>query len=244
MKTITLNKIIIVRALNRIYLLILVSISLAAMISSCHEKPSGNDLSPCEANPGNCKSVLEAKDFFLFKLGSFWVYEEETSHERDSMYVIEFNNTEGYDFDVVIKSSLTDYQYHFWPTYYGNISGCHETGPVNKRCLFVNRSKFKFQDHLGEAIVFFINNNVGESISTGSDLNYCPNNHLTFSAKYDSLQISNTYFHHIIRIDQECEFAEGKQPTKYYYSRNIGIVRKELIDSNQIWNLVNYHVIQ
>lgn len=41
---------------------------------------------------GTCRSVLEAKEFFLFKEGSWWVYEEETTHERDSQYVYDYQN--------------------------------------------------------------------------------------------------------------------------------------------------------
>ena len=214
---------------------------------SCHDK-QGSPADPeyCTENPGQCKSVLEAKDYFAFKVGSYWVYEEETSHERDSLYVIQATNDEnGYSFFTYIKSSLTDYEYRYWPSYYGSgISGCNTTGGVFPKCLYVNRSKGKFQNDLGESEVFFINYKIGESISTGTDMDHCPYNHLKFVAQYESYLVANESFENVLRIDQNCEFAEGKQPTKFYYSKNIGIIRKELIDSNQVWNLVNYSIIQ
>lgn len=222
----------------------IIFISITVSLFACKNKVNPNP-PPCEINPGSCKSILEAKDFFVFKIGSYWVYEEETTHQRDSLYVVDYANvTNDYDFDVRIKSSLTEYIYHYWPTYYGNITGCNVNGTVTNRCLYVNRSKYKFQDHLGETIIFYLNYNIGENISTGSDMDYCPDNHLSYAAKYDSIMVGNNFFHNVVRVDQECEFAEGKQPTRFYYSKNIGIIKKEFLDSNQVWNLVNHFVIQ
>ena len=214
-------------------------------VVSCHDKPgipTGN--SYCNQNPSPCKSVLLAKDYFCFKMGSYWVYEEETSHERDSIYVIEYYSDEnGYNFFTYTKSSLTNYEYRFWPTYTGNISGCTQSGTVTKRCLFVNRSKGKFQDDLGESQVFFVNYKVGDHETTGGSWD-CPNNEIQINSILDSFIVQGTTFYDIVSVKQDCEHAEGKQPTKFYYSKNVGIIRKELIDSNQVWNLVNYSVIQ
>ncbi|MES2556448.1 MAG: hypothetical protein V4604_09880 [Bacteroidota bacterium] len=191
-----------------------------------------------------CQSVMEAKDYFCFKMGSFWVYEEETTHERDSMYVILSNNDpDSYGFECQIKSSLTEYEYRYWPVYNQMVSGCNLTLPVGKRCLYVLRGKGKFQDNLGESEVFFVRYKVGDSDYTGGDMFYCPNNKITFGAILDSLVLPNYTFQKTIRIDEDCCFQEGKQPTKFYYTEGIGIVRKELIDSNQVWNLVNYNIV-
>lgn len=220
-------------------------LALLAFLFACHDKPSGSGVSLCESNPGNCKSVLESKDFFLFKVGSYWVYEEETTHERDSMYVTEcINDENGYNFSIRIHSALTDYDYHFWPTFYPNIDGCNQTGTVIKKCLYVNRSKGKFQDNLGDAKAFFINYHEGDILNTGSDMDYCPNGKLIVSEVDSSYLLSNQIFHNVVKIFESCPRHEGFQPVNTYYSKNIGIIRKELLDSNQVWNLVNHYVIQ
>ncbi|MES2556447.1 MAG: hypothetical protein V4604_09875 [Bacteroidota bacterium] len=205
---------------------------------SCKDKdpkPGG----PCTT----CQSVTEAKDYFYFKMGSFWVYEEETTHERDSMYVTaSANDIDSYNFDVSIKSALTDYEYHYWPVYNQVSNSCSPTAPVAKRCLYVMRGKGKFQDNLGESSVFFIRYRIGEQMNTGSDMTYCPNNKITLGAILDSLVLPDYTFQKTIRIDEDCSFQEGKQPTRFYYTQGVGIVRKELIDSNQVWNLVDYYI--
>ena len=190
-----------------------------------------------------CQSVLEAKDYFLFKTGSWWVYEEETTHERDSMYVILANNDpNSYGFECNIKSSLTDYTYFYWPVYYENINGCSASIPIHKRCLYIRREKAKFQDDLGESDVFFINYKTGDFIYAGANGLSCPNNTLTVGLVMDEYVIQNDTFGKTVRMDELCDYAEGRQPTKFYYTKGVGIVRKEFIDSNQVWNLVNYYI--
>ena len=207
--------------------------------TGCKDK----DPKPSTGECTTCQSVLEAKDYFLFKVGSWWVYEEETTHERDSMYVTEANNDLGsYGFDIRIKSALTDYEYHYWPVYNQAVKGCSLIKPVSKRCLYISRSKYTFQDFQGESDVFFVRYIVGDYMNTGSDMNYCPNNKITVGSILDTLILPNNTFQNVVRIDEDCSFVEGKQPTKFYYSKGIGIVRKEFIDSNQVWNLVNYYI--
>jgi hypothetical protein len=220
-------------------LAISIMILLGMGVSCKDKKPSGSSCT----DPNFCQSVLAAKDFFVFKIGSWWVYEEETSHERDSMYVTQsVNSTSDYHFDVRIKSALTDYEYRYWPEYYGTNNGCSPTGPVTKRCLLVRREKGKFQDNLGESFVFFVRYFEGDFIYSGANPLVCPNNTVSIGKIYDNYTVSAETFGRTVRIDELCDYAEGRQPTKFYYSKNIGIIRKELIDSNQVWNLVNYHI--
>lgn len=214
-------------------------LTLLLVMAACKDKKPNTSSDPCTT----CQSVLEAKEYFLFKVGSWWVYEEETTHERDSMYVTEANNDpNSYGFDIRIKSALTGYEYHYWPVYYQAISGCSTTLPVNKKCLYVKRGKGKFQDNLGESNVFFVKYKIGDFSYTGSELNYCPDSRITIVSIKDSFVVGQFTFQKTVRIDEDCCFQEGKQPTVFYHSKNIGIVRKEFIDSNQVWNLVNYYI--
>lgn len=91
---------------KQLYMLVVSAIALLGMSVSCDDGKTPSP-SPCDIDPGSCQSVIEAKDFFLFKQGSWWVYEEETTHERDSLYVISYANSTSYGFDCRIKSSAT-----------------------------------------------------------------------------------------------------------------------------------------
>ena len=92
-------------------------------------------------------------------------------------------------------------------------TGCSQTNPVETKCLYVNRSKGKFQDNLGESHALFINYRVGDYSTSGSEINYCQNNKVRIGAIYDTYTIPFGTFNDVVRVDQDCEYAEGKQPT-------------------------------
>jgi hypothetical protein len=35
---------------------------------------------------------------------------------------------------------------------------------------------------------------------------------------------------------------EGLQETNHYFSEDIGLIRKELLDSTKTWNLIEYYI--
>jgi hypothetical protein len=43
-------------------------------------------------------------------------------------------------------------------------------------------------------------------------------------------------------MNEDMTLMENNQPTNHYFSEQAGLVRKELLDSNQVWNLVDYHI--
>jgi len=207
---------------------------------SCKDKK--NKKSYCTENPGNCQSVLAAKDFFLFKEGSWWVYEEETSHERDSVFVTQYYNSNGYDFDMRVKSSLTDYEYHYYPFFAGGNNSCSESGPVAGKCIYIKRSKGKPGDYIGEDYCFFVNFKVGDWIYI-SNVDF-ENDKISIESISDNHVINDLNFNQTVKVHELATFIETNQPTNHYFSKGVGLIRKELLDSNQIWNLISYHIEQ
>lgn len=213
----------------------------ALLLNSCKEKETHQ--SYCSQSPDNCQSIQEAKDFFAFKMGSWWVYEEETTLQRDSMYVIQSAiDPNSYQFDVRIQSALTGYRYHYWPEYYGNKTGCNENGGVNNRCLYVKRSKGKAQDYQGENNCFFVKYQIDSYDYTGSSV-FCENK-IIFSDIQTTSSLGTFNFKKTIEITETCSQNEKYQKTKTTYAQHVGIIRKELVDSNQVWNLVSYHIVK
>jgi len=219
---------------------ITLSILLTCFLVACKDKEPNPNTSSCVTNPGSCQSISAAKDFFLFKIGSWWVYEEETSHVRDSMYVTQYNNTTTYDFHMRIESGLDGYLYDFWPVALHNVQGCSETGAVARKCVFIKRSKGKQGDFVAESYAFFVQYNLGDSL--GSFNNHYDNNRIYISEKLPAYAIDNNTFGETVKIYEPHTAQEHDQTTHHYYSRGVGLIRKELLDSNQVWNLVNYHI--
>lgn len=208
---------------------------------SCKDKNKPVAKSYCEENPGNCESVTEAKKYFAFNLGSWWVYEEETSGERDSVYVTQaLIDLNSYNFDIRTHSSYQGYNYHYWPMYLSGISTCSSVDAVSKKCLFIKKSKGKPGDFIGEGYCFFVNYNLNDFL--GSFNVYFENNKIIISEIKESFSLGDLSFLKTIKVHELNTYMEGKQPTNHYYSKGVGLVRKELLDSNQVWNLVNYHI--
>jgi hypothetical protein len=196
---------------------------------------------PCqETGNENCEDIQNVKHFFYFKVGSYWVYEEETSGDLDTVYVTEASeNPTNYDFDVRVYSTYQDYFYHFWPEYYG-AGSCQDSGPICSACLRVKRSKYKPGEYVGEGRSFIFVMEVG-------DFEYVPNtaftnNKIIIDAKYDSYLIDTLIFNRTVKMHELNTFIEDKQPTNHYFSEDVGLIRKELLDSNKVWNLIDYYI--
>lgn len=116
------------------------------------------DKVPCTTCPteggAGCEDIQNVKHFFYFKVGSWWVYEEESSGLRDSVYVtLALENPNNYDFDVEVFSSHQDYYYRFRPIKV-NSSSCPSNGSICSRCIQVKRSKYKPGDFVNESTCF------------------------------------------------------------------------------------------
>lgn len=208
------------------------------LITSCKkDKPQPE---PCTT----CHSVTEAKDYFAFKVGSWWVYEEETTLERDSVYITESAIDQGgYNFNVRMYSTYEDCYYHYWPSFIDNLQGCDASSPVSKRCLFVNKSQYQIPNYLYESQCFFINYKIGDfKYTSAGSLEQCENNRIVFENIYPEFTLLNDTYSKTIKIHEDCNIAAGEQPVNIYYAKGVGIIKKELMDSNRIWNLVNYHI--
>ncbi len=213
-----------------------------ALVLGCNK-----DKVPCTTCPtgggnlSNCEDIQNVKHFFYFKVGSWWVYEEENSGLRDSVYVTSaVENPSNYDFDVEVYSTYQDYTYRYWPEYYP-INGCPESGQICKRCIIVKRAKYKPGDFVDEGRCFLFIPEVGDftsvpNISFGG-------NRITVENILDSSEfILGLKYKKTVQISELNTYMEGKQPTNHFFSENTGLIRKELLDSNQVWNLVDYHI--
>jgi hypothetical protein len=234
MNSIPFSKYSLVLSGKRLTLFSALAISLLCLSASCKDK---NKPSYCTQNPQNCATVSTAKDFFLFKEGSWWVYEEEMTHERDSMYVNLY--TGGTNYQMQIKSARTDYEYFYFPVY-SESPNCSQTNPVYGKCVLVKVNKAKPGDFVGEGVSFFVNFKKGDS-EYSFNTEYA-NNQIIVSEIFQGYTLGELSFGQTVKIHELNTYIEGIQPTNHYYSKGIGLVRKELLDSNQVWNLVSYHI--
>ena len=60
----------------------------------------------------------------------------------------------------------------------------------------------------------------------------------------DSCQIGALQFDETAVFKADESPSENYTTTYYYIAKNIGIVRKEIPSQSEVWNLVNYHIVQ
>jgi len=72
---------------------------------------------------------------------------------------------------------------------------------------------------------------------TSSSILRIDNIHLNYT-------ILSKEYSNVIEVADKYNAIENSQPTTHYYAQGIGLIKKELIDSNQVWLLINYNVEQ
>ena len=200
----------------------------------------------CEENPTECVDIRSVKDFMYFKVGSWWVYEEETTLERDCVYVVEASEDTGtFNFEMKTENTLSDYTMYYWPVYYGSGNNdCVENGLIHTKCLDIKRSKSKPGDFVAESDCFFYILEKGDFTYTDGGAPYYTDNELRVEEVMISYSNEGFEYGLTYQISEEHTAIENKQPTVHFYSRNVGLIRKELLGNSEVWNLVEYNIIQ
>lgn len=192
-------------------------------------------------NNQNCNDIQNVKSYFAFKVGSWWLYEEENSGAIDSVYVTSYtNDPSSYNFDVRLYSTFQNYYYHFWPIFSIGGQGCQTNGEICSKCVLIKRSKYKPGNFVDEQDCFFFTAKIGDYETTYNTS--FANNKIIIEDIYPNFSNANFEFGLTYKVHELNTFMEGKQATNHYFTENVGLIRKELIDSSQVWNLIDFHI--
>jgi hypothetical protein len=191
----------------------------------------------------------ELKDWMYFKQNTWWLYQDSASLIMDSVTVdssridiIDFTDPKSGDiqkrverFSVFTFSNLNSYLY-----LYSTGLRCMDRYDPNRVCYDVFRDRYYQNSHAGMTIAFLFSPIIGSQVA--------PNGltAVTLSAIYDSISIGNKYYYNIVKIEETKNETEDNSQTVFYISKNFGIIRKEITTGNsvQIWNLIDYNIIQ
>ena len=190
-----------------------------------------NQCETTQCTEGNTKHKISSvvKKYFYFKTGSWWVYQNEISLERDSIYVVK-----------------DEYEKFF----ISEACECDERIFVRYESTF-NDSFYYYTESYSSPSINFNRISYGSSISyltyrfrvqddTSLSLTNQHNAIITFIPIYKGIKEE---FKEVYR----CFY--NKALTDYlsdsYFAPNIGLIRYQYkIGDETYWNLVNYHVIQ
>lgn len=224
--------------MKKLYLLLIISFSGVFILNSCNKD---------DFEPKDWPIPQEVLDYYYFPTGSYWVFENDKTGEKDTLavtkrrkYWIDGSRGDRYEQgDVFISSSLDGYTYQYYVMTQGS-AGCIRDG-ANHPCYGIYCSKFKSGDYVGESLSFaypFQKNYSGFASA--------PTYNSTFvvDSFIDSIVINGDSFFKLLLISVKSSVVNQKKDTKYYWAKGAGIVQKENFTDGEIWNLINYKIVK
>ncbi|MDF2449010.1 MAG: hypothetical protein K0R26_1514 [Bacteroidota bacterium] len=208
--------------------------------TSCHRSPE-------PINYGYNQPVnLDLYAYAYFKPGTYWVYQDSISGILDSVYITFANKgiyTNGDKevakglyrgtfswFTCEAISSYDHYKYKNW---------MDQSYEVNNNIPRVFRERYIMPGSGSKngINIYFAIIDVGMTLFISLDRLEYKEYFNSFTIKAQSFSATQRW----LNYDSDCD---NDQNTNYYISKNIGIIRREQLDSNRTWNLIRYNIIQ
>lgn len=212
---------------------------------SCRKDPNATGGSG--TNYGVMPIPQNLMDYSYFKPGTWWVYVDSISGQRDSLYVS--SASQGYDtikesagygytgifgwFNLRYYNSYGYYYEQYCHASYGIVSG--------KTPVFLHKNGIQYSSPEGTLLFSQFAPGVGAAYGHGDGQNseaiYC-------QGTADSIIIAGTIFYNTVCFYNTWQPAERYNKTTTCLAKKIGVVKKHLLDSNQNWQLIKYNIVQ
>jgi len=166
------------------------------------------------------------KNMFSFKEGSYWIYQEQHTHEIDSVVFdheqrLYFPDGPEYNFiNEIIEAIYYSYRenkYIEWRYYSGDLVTMKY---LSRRGESFAQTVLKYPVKNGEKygdLKFFI---------------------------HDSIKINNTYYYQTIEVFNKRDYLHEENSTKYYFAPNYGMIRFQNLDKGEQWDLIRSRLIK
>jgi len=216
--------------MRRLHLILFLSFALFA----CKKKDE--DFQPCDY-------LQDLTAYSFFKKGTYWVYKDSATSAQDCVFVY-FDTV--YSYHHKGNPLVKEGDYNFWDcrahssfdgyNYYYQIDmGFYGSNGV----IGTWRKRTKPTNYVGTTFlmsnIFEEGSYIGAYTSPGGI--YCRG----FSQHFN---MHSTNFYTVVKFEDTKNASEFSCRTFFYIGKNIGIVRKEIVDSNKVWNLIRYKIVQ
>jgi hypothetical protein len=192
-------------------------------------------------NPEPLLIPQEVKDYMMFQPGTYWVYIDSVSGRVDSLYVTETKH----EFDTLVIGSYPKRVYEiFVVKSHSSMDGYDYTFEVNTTysandndVFDLFEEKFKPGDYAGQTLWFIYKPYVGQIFYEGNATKMVKN-------IYPIFKLNNSVYYNVIEVYHDISAIDVSNHVTNYFASKFGIIRKELLDSNQVWNLARSNIIQ
>ncbi len=176
----------------------------------------------------------ETKDWSAYKVGTWWVYEEETSKLRDSVYV--YHYLDSFNEKIFWKNQYQQGISMYTASSLG-IDSFHHGVVLD---VIMRRINLEIPELTPQCYLL-----IEHPIKKGAWKTSGPSSqHTIFDTIYPNIQIGDFNFTNVVRANNNMNLAYNYTPTLIYSAKHFGIVRKEFPEYKQIWNLVRYNIVQ
>jgi len=185
------------------------------------------------------KAPQEVIDYCYFKEGTYWIYRDSVSGQYDTVSVISSN------FDTLTNTNdgVKEYYDIFLVTTYSSYDKYNENIRLQARPWLITGApivfyiKYKPGDSKGSTFYHFYPYEIGKMYSIANDK-------ITILNTQNSLFVGSNTFLNIVAFAHSKDPNYGYSATIIYQAKNIGIIKKVITAKNQVWELINYNIVQ
>ena len=219
---------------------LLVTTTLCLLLTMCKKDPQKEPAAICQYD----SSVEGMKEWYYYKTGTWWVYQEQTTRELDTIIVYYdwagTNSSGTVGFEWYCRSSYDDfnYKYRFNSSY-----SIHCLSTEECTCHKVDRSKTRPGNFVGSGKIFLypmIEGNYSYLLSS----NATQGGQTTLITLSDSISILGKTYYDVARWRVFPDTSEDDQTMIYVIAKNYGIVQKKNLTQNTDWILIDSGIIQ
>ena len=203
-------------------------------------------LNPRDTGPTKIVNRLipaDLKAYWDFHPGSYWIYEDSATGKLDTVTVVDrqqviFDSELVYDSDTkgICERLSLEMETSAGPTYYYGINTAHGSDKI-PYYMTSNWSRVGGISAVASGVCFVYPLIVGNTT-------YDPFPHRTDTLSINAIHHQAFGFDSVVQINQTYNIVEGEQYTRWFWAKNVGIIRKVWIDSARVENLIDYHVLQ
>jgi hypothetical protein len=215
-------------------ILFVLSLALALSLVKCKHEPPPEVPKVCQYD----SSVEEMKKWYYFKTGTWWVYQEQTTGDLDTITVYydwEGTNGDGtVGFETWGNSSYDGFNYKY---NFNSSFSIHCLAAEECTCHKVKRAKTMPGNFVGEAQIFLYP--LIEGNYTASNGGWCK-----LDTLHTTYELYSTIYLNVAEWNIPVDASENYVQTRYWIAENIGIVRRKNSFLNSDWILIEYNIIQ